>query len=413
MYQALHPILRRGLVPTIALLATAACVESETPPSIPLQVGVAYGERIYLVDFSQETPTANVCTKFGVTSTVSGFNVPVEGFGTGMIDAGEPHNCFIPVAPKTLLVDQVEVTNDLFQLCVDSGVCSRPDPSDASAAQVCSNEDDFDRCPVVDVTLEEAKRLCAFIGRRLPSMVEHIAIRQSGLVDPDDPQPSQMAPYLGGTTPPSACADALLNSPTCNAARPSPVGPANNPRGSAANDVVTPMTSTVTPSPLNGQVFDLMGSQTEWSSDGFVPSRGLATGLPWFCIGPLPDPGPGNPPTCPEVDTTTGETVPCVYGEYQPEGFAFGTYPVCITTSNAAFSGQIGALAGGGIQDQLTDARTVGVFARRVETDPEGMNATKRSYGVRCVDDRPSANEQGDLQDFNTVEVNTFYSSAP
>ncbi|MEL7370176.1 MAG: SUMF1/EgtB/PvdO family nonheme iron enzyme [Myxococcota bacterium] len=397
-----------GLI--VTTLVAISCVESERPPDIPQQAGITYGERIYLVDFSQETPDGNVCTKFGVTSTISGFSVPVDGFGTGMIDATEPHNCFIPVTPKTLLVDQVEVTNDLFQVCVDSDICSRPDPSDASAAQVCSNEDDFDRCPVVDVTLEEARRLCTFIGRRLPTMVEHIAIRQSNFVDPDNPQPSQMLPYIGGTTPPNVCADALLNSATCNATRPSPVGPSGSPRGGAANDMVMAMTSTVAPNPQIGPIFDLMGSQTEWSSDGFPANRGLAEGLPWFCIGPLPDPGAGNPPTCPEIDASTGETVPCVYGEYAPAGFPFGTYPVCITTSNAAFSGQIGALAGGGIQDELVDPRTVGVFARRIEVDPEGQTATKRSYGIRCVDDRPSADEQGQLQEFNTVEVNTLFS---
>ena len=382
-----------------AALTLASCVTSEPPPNIPLQAEVTYGERIYLVDFSQSTPTGNACTKFGTAVTTATVVVtPVDGFGTGQIALEEPHNCFIPVVSKTLKVDQIEITNDLFQLCVDSDVCQRPDPSDASAAQVCSNEDDFERCPVVDVPFEEADRLCAFIGRRLPTMVEHIAIRQAGFVDAMNPSPEQMAPFItGGTEEPGACIDALLDSPICNATRPSPVGSAARPRGAAANDMVMADT---------GPIYDLMGSQTEWSSDGFSPRRGTAEGLPWFCIGALPT---MDPPTCPLLDGGTGETVPCVYADYRPEGQAYGTWPFCITTANAAFSGQIGALAGGGIQDQLTDARTVGVFARRTETDPNGENGTQRSYGFRCVDDRPSADANGQLQPFTNIEVNTRF----
>ena len=381
-------------------LLAVACVETESPPNIPLQTEIAYGDRIYLVDFSQQTPTGNVCTRFGVPVVgTSSVIAPVEGFGTGQIDITEPHNCFVPVQPKTLTVDRIEVTNDLFQLCVDSDVCRRPDPSDASKSQVCSDEDDFERCPVVDVPREEASRLCAFIGRRLPTMVEHIAIRQAGFVNPANPQPDQMAPFITGTNnEPNGCGDALLNTPVCNATRPSPVGSAEDPNGSAVNDVITLN---------NGSIFDLTGSQTEWSSDGFTTSRGPATGLPWFCIAPLVQ---QDPPTCPVLPGSTNETAPCIYGDYQPPGLPYGTYPICITTNNAAFSGQIGALSGGGIQDLTADARTVGVFSRRTSDDPEGDDGTERSFGFRCVDDRPSADENGDLQPFNTVEVDTTFS---
>ena len=390
---------------SLLLVATAlatACVESEPPPEIPQQVSVSYGARIYLVDDSQRVPAGNVCTKFGtVTSSAAAVEVVVqEGFGTGTLtgnELAEPHNCFIPVTPKTITVDQVEVTNDLYQLCVDSDICRRPDPSDASESQVCSEEDGFDRCPVVDVPRSEAERLCTFIGRRLPTMVEHIAIRQAGFVNTANPQPSQMLPFPTGVQAPQACSDARLSGPCNGATTPAPVGPQDAPTGAAVGDAVMAD---------NGNIYDLIGNQTEWSSDGFAANRGPATGLPWFCIAPLIE---NDPPTCPVIDAGTGETAPCVYGDYQPAGLPYGTYPVCITTSNASFSGQIGALAGGGIQDQLEDRQTVGVFARRVSDDPNFVNNTERSFGIRCIDDRPSADANGDLMPFNFVEVDTTF----
>lgn len=370
-------------------LTVAACVESEPPPNIPLQAPIPYGPRIYLADFSQSAPSNLVCTKFGTlaagTSTVVN---ALPGFGTGTVDLTEPHNCFIPVVPDTLLIDRVEITNDLFQLCVDSGVCSRPDPSDASQDQVCSSDDDFERCPVVDVPRSEAERLCQYIGRRLPSMVEHIIARQAEMLridgrDPNDPQPEFMAPFITGTaTAPVSCNDALLNSPGCNATRPSPVGSAQSPQGGAPNDVV--LRGSDTP------VFDLTGSQREWAADLFVDQSLLRPedrGLPWFCAARLPPSPAGVRPTCPA-------NTACVYGQFAPEGFDLDIYPVCITSQDATFrSGGVGSLSGGGIDStaQPKDARTIGVFSRRIDDDPNAEGGAQRSYGFRCAGDLPTA----------------------
>ena len=391
-----------GVLGAASLAGAVGCVETEAPPIIPNQVEVSYGPRIYLVDLSlganTPTPTGNVCTKFGVRTSSAAQIFPVDGFGSEPIDPTEPHNCFVPVAVPdagvgTLLVDQVEVTNDLFQLCVDSDVCRRPDPSDASKSQVCTDEDDFGRCPVATVPFDEAKELCTFIGRRLPTMVEHILIRQAGFVDPMNPQPAQMAPYIsGGTEPPGLCADARLNSTSCNATRPAPVGPAEAPVGSAENDVV--MAS-------DGPVYDLAGSLREWSSDGVVLNRGAAEGLPWFCIRGL-----DQPATCPDAFNDPESPEACVYGEYQPEGLPFGTYPVCVTNRDLSFPGNIGILAGGGIQDTTVNERTVGVFTRRA-LDRED-DAPQRAFGFRCVDDRP-LDANGMRMPFNNLLADVFF----
>ena len=387
-----------GITLVIAMGLGTGCVETETPPNIPLQVEVSYGNRIYVVDFSRFVPTGNVCTTFGTTNG-STLTTAVPGFDT--VDRSQPHNCFVPVDADSLMVDQVEITNDLFQFCVDSEVCERPDPSDANEGDVCADEDDFDRCPVVDLTRFEADNVCKFIGRRLPTMLEHVMIRQAGFVNPSNPMPGQMQPYINGTTPPTSEVDAILGA---FQTRPGPVGPADAPTGAALNDVITGMATT-------GPIYDLTGNQTEWSSDGFLdPDLQSGVLLPWFCLAPLPNPPPeaNGAPTCPAVGP--GETAPCVYGEYEPPGLPYGTYPVCITHPNVRFSGSAIALAGGGTQDMDTDARIVGVFARRLEEDPEANDmAPSRSYGVRCVDDRPSRDANGDLQPFNFIDVNTSF----
>ncbi len=386
---------------TITAMFAAACVETEEPPPIPNQVSVSYGERIYLVDDSQTQPQGNVCTKFGTATSSAGGGVVVnilDDFGGGTLSGSqldEPHNCFLPVTPKTITVDQTEVTNDLFQLCIDSDICNRPDPADASEDQVCAG--DFDRCPVVDVPLGEATRFCQFIGRRLPSMVEHIAVRQAEFVDASDPQPEQMLPYPNGSETPTACSDARLPRPCGGATSPDSVGPNSMPTGAAAGDVIAGN---------DGPIFDLIGNQAEWSSDGFAAEGGPG-GLPWFCIAPLLE---TNPPTCPIIDAVNGVRAACVYGDYQPnDTLPYGTYPVCITSGSGQFNGAVGALAGGGIQDQLEDRRTVGTFARRVTRDPDFVNNSERSFGFRCIDDRPSADANGNLENFNFVEVDRTF----
>jgi len=69
-------------------------------------------------------------------------------------------------------IDQVEVTNGMYQLCVEAGVCLPPVKlnSDNRAAYYGSPE--FQDYPVVHVTWLDAKTYCAWTGRRLPTEAE-------------------------------------------------------------------------------------------------------------------------------------------------------------------------------------------------------------------------------------------------
>lgn len=390
----------RYAVSTLSLLALAAsaCVESREAPPLIDQATISYGPRIYLVDSTrnQGRNAQSPCARLGTTTTSTETLLSTDGLMPAMLDPMTPHNCFVQATPKTLTVDRVEVTNELFQLCVDSGACQTPDPAKSERAQFCRVEDDFDVCPALEIPQNEATNFCAWIGRRLPTMIEAIAIRQHGM--PQDP--SQLEPYPSGADAPEACADAITGGGSCMATKPEPVLDANGiVSGGGDRDVVA----------ADEPIFDLMGNASEWTSDRMASQRGNASDLPWFCVAELPPVGTSSTPTCP-TDLTGFE---CVYGQYKPApALPLGIYPVCLTNKSGGFSGDIGVLAGGSYRDDandiVDDRDFFGVYARRLQSSPDELSgeALARQYGFRCVDDRDSAPEGGAVPAFtNELEL--------
>jgi hypothetical protein len=378
-----HPV---PLLALAAALVGSACVESREAPALIPQAQVAYGDRLYLLDETRDAePTLGRCTRFGEdlvgvrTSTEATPVSAVDGKGDP-IDPSIPHNCFVPVQAGSLTVDVVESTNDLFQLCVDSGACNNPDPAESNKTQVCSDEEAFDRCPLVEASQQQAVAFCSWIGRRLPSSFEHLIIRQAAF---DQADLRTFTAFPSGSEAPASCDDAVTRAPGCVAAKPRPISLGSSVRGAAARDLVR----------VEGgkEVYDLMGNASEWTSDLFPTRRGTAEGLPWFCLAKLSEPAGGftsaDPPTCP-----TGSR--CVWGQYQPSPtMLLGLYPVCVTSSSGRFSGTVGALFGGSHRDERATRERIGTFARRTETDPQGLpdTARAREYGIRCVGNRSSA----------------------
>lgn len=369
----------------VALAFAAGCVEAKTPPAIPHQAAIPYGPKVYLVDDTSGGGVRDeVCTRLAelqtTTSTTPATIVATDDVTDNdgnpkEINPRVPHNCYVEVKPKMLRIDMVEVTNELFQLCVDSGVCIRPDPADASKGQVCSSEDGFDRCPVVEVGQGEADRFCKFIGRRLPSGIEHVIARQVMAADTQDP--STIPVYPNGTREegnvPSVCSAAILGNGGCSRPVPITVGAdAATTKGAAPGDLAEG---------AGAKVYDLMGNAAEWSSDLLPAIRGLASGLPWFCQAPVLPVAVGEAPECPP-----GAGTICVYGQYQPDGLPLGNYPVCVAFPNLrAVSGAHGSLFGGSFVDNTPDRKDAGVFGRRTELSPDDQPG--KHYGFRCAGD--------------------------
>jgi hypothetical protein len=449
----------RNVLATLLILAgAAACLQSREGPPLPEQSRVSYGPRIYLAERQGFPVESNngICTRMTTTvETLTGGATTTPSTLQGLVDDANftatdglrpldvatlqpPQTCFVPVVEDpgeqdvagTLLVDRFEVTNDLFQFCIDSGFCAEPDPSNADQNDICSVEgqdDGFFDCPVVEVSLPEARRFCQYIGRRLPTAIESVMIRQAGWTAGADgtrsPEAMRLFPAEDQGSVPQGCEDAHLGSLGCG--RPDPIVPGGVGAVGAAidDDVIDDV--------LGGEpIYDLTGHTAEWATDGFPAGRQL----PWFCLGGIDRDNAEGRPTCPELtppEDTGGSDLRfrtgCVYGYYDPDELSssvavdmfgspddpapgvdlpYGLYPVCAIGSSGRFSGRDGHLFGGSwkdAEDNTLDGSVVnpdlaGTFGFRVDSAPDELTDTliAQRYGFRCVDDREPGFDEND-----------------
>ncbi|MBN2119026.1 MAG: SUMF1/EgtB/PvdO family nonheme iron enzyme [Anaerolineales bacterium] len=69
-------------------------------------------------------------------------------------------------------MDQLEVTNAMYALCVNAGACQPPQSFKSQRRYFYFNSPEFNDYPVVYVTWSQAKTYCEWAGRRLPSEAE-------------------------------------------------------------------------------------------------------------------------------------------------------------------------------------------------------------------------------------------------
>lgn len=374
-------MLKLRALPFLTLLV-AGCVGEATPPPPTEQVDVAYGERVYVADHSaglckfagpsttSSTALGELTTYFGKTGpSAARFSVATSSF----------HDCYIRVEPGTLKVEKFTASNDQYQLCVDSGFCTDPDPSDVERERVCSaTDDEFWRCPVVGLTQDQAARYCEFVGRRLPSGFEHMVFRTGGAASlaaiPEFPR--------AGGAPEQACSEAILDG--CGSqATPMRLG-ASPPTGAAPNDQL-------------GGIYDLTGNVREWSRDLVVVNRPeAARELPWFCIAPV-----STSTSVEDWPTTCPDTYTCAYGRRRmANGTLRADLPVCIIPSSLALeNGALPSSFGSGIEHDAAGAGRdhlgIGPYVRTVYTT--GLEFVNRGVGFRCVGDSGS-NDTGLLK---------------
>jgi len=415
------------------LLLGTGCLSSVEGPELTAQGTVTYGDRIYLVDDSfdpggdrrnrtaidnQDSDLPAICSRLttriedvqGDTSTIDallmnmGFVAEDDGNPLDRAALRSPQNCFLPldtnVVSGSLTVDATEVTTEMYQLCIDSGFCEAPDPSEAeNKDDICEDGDDgFNDCPMVGVSQSEAREYCSFVGRRLPTAFEAIMIRQQGWAASGQREPDDFTAFPTGEAAPADCEDAHLQRFDCGP--PERISP---PTGAASADAVDAG---------DVEIFDLTGHVAEWVDDGFPSNRALRDGvagadasLPWFCIALIEQDDMTGEPECPNIsgdmDPFSDVTFPCVYGYYDPNEapsslgldqgalpeLPYGLYPVCLTTNTGSFQGPNGALFGGNYVD--IDDDTGRVFSRRVEPSPNDPENPQNAfaYGFRCVDD--------------------------
>lgn len=100
--------------------------------------------------------------------------IPQGSFQMGGLDtrASTDEKPVHKVDMKGYWIDKVEVTNAMYLLCVQAGVCSPPQNIASETRQAYFNNPEFNDYPVVNVTWDSARQYCEWAGRRLPTEAE-------------------------------------------------------------------------------------------------------------------------------------------------------------------------------------------------------------------------------------------------
>ncbi len=69
-------------------------------------------------------------------------------------------------------LDQTEVTNRNYRLCYQANHCAQPDSKASATRHDYFSEPAFDNFPVVNVSWENARTFCQWVGKRLPTVDE-------------------------------------------------------------------------------------------------------------------------------------------------------------------------------------------------------------------------------------------------
>ena len=85
---------------------------------------------------------------------------------------------FVRAAPSHLVhldsywIDETEVTNQMYFICVQANVCKEPVSTNSSTFTSYFGNPDFDNYPVINVNWYMAKTYCEWVDRRLPTEAE-------------------------------------------------------------------------------------------------------------------------------------------------------------------------------------------------------------------------------------------------
>jgi len=173
----------KKLIATLIFLLTACTttnvpvLESTSLPTIPPRVLPTSTIEILLPTVTvtstpEATPTVELINQR--TSSIDGMPqvyIPPGIFHMGGMDVRRALN-EIPdhdVKLDAYWIDQLEVTNAMFALCMSSGGCTPPQSFKSQRRADYFDNPEFKDYPVVYVTWGQAKAYCEWAGRRLPT----------------------------------------------------------------------------------------------------------------------------------------------------------------------------------------------------------------------------------------------------
>jgi formylglycine-generating enzyme required for sulfatase activity len=148
------------------------------------------------------------------------------------------------VSLSAFYIDVLEVTNALYEKCVQAKVCSAPSDSGSSTRRSYYGEPNYAEYPVIQVNWEQARKLCEWRGARLPTEAEWERAARGGLEGMAYPWGDE-APVCQSGAPNGAKFD---DNAGCNETDTEPAG------SYSANDY---------------GLYDLAGNVWEWTADWF------------------------------------------------------------------------------------------------------------------------------------------------
>ncbi len=163
-----------GCTPRQPLLPTAAVVPSKTPAPFLTDTATVVAPSPLPRNTLTPTPaalTAEITDAKGVVMRLVPAGSFIMGSNDGMPDEKPPHTVSLPA----FYMDRYEVTNALYKVCVDAGMCQIPaNTSDGvhSGAYGTYNNRQFDNNPVIWVDWNRANAYCQWRGARLPTEAE-------------------------------------------------------------------------------------------------------------------------------------------------------------------------------------------------------------------------------------------------
>ncbi len=112
--------------------------------------------------------SAQVSSKDGMVMVY----VPAGDFPMGSNDGDDDEKPMHFVYLDAYWIDQTEVTNAMYALCVQAGVCPLPDDLSSSTRSSYYGNSQFDSYPVINVSWYNAITYCTWADRRLPTEAE-------------------------------------------------------------------------------------------------------------------------------------------------------------------------------------------------------------------------------------------------